>query len=80
MLNICISHNVCHNMLIHVVCILNFQPAEDPGGLPKQVGNKTECALLGFVKDIGKDYEAVREEMPEERLHKVCRIQTTGLS
>ena len=37
------------------------------------MGNKTECALLGFVKDIGKDYEAVREEMPEERLHKVRR-------
>ena len=48
-----------------------FQPADDPGGLPKQVGNKTECALLGFVKEIGKDYEAIREEMPEERLHKV---------
>jgi len=46
-------------------------PSDDPGGLPKQVGNKTECALLGFIKDIGKDYEAIREEMPEERLYKV---------
>ena len=58
-------------MLILITSLLRLQPADDPGGLPKQVGNKTECALLGFVMDIGKDYEAVREEMPEERLHKV---------
>jgi Ca2+ transporting ATPase len=42
-----------------------LQPGE-PGELPKQVGNKTECALLGFVTSLNKSYEKVRLEMPEE--------------
>ncbi|XP_049843239.1 plasma membrane calcium-transporting ATPase 2-like [Schistocerca gregaria] len=46
-------------------------PADSRGGLPKQFGNKTECALLGFVLSMGKDYEAVRADMPEESFTKV---------
>jgi len=41
------------------------------GGLAKQVGNKTECGLLGFVLDLQRDYAPVREQIPEERLYKV---------
>jgi Ca2+ transporting ATPase len=37
------------------------------GELPKQVGNKTECALLGFVLDLGKSYDAVRSKIAEEK-------------
>jgi len=47
------------------------QAPETKGDLPKQVGNKTECALLGFVMEIGKSYERLREEVPEEKMHKV---------
>ena len=36
-----------------------------------QIGNKTECALLGFVLDLGQSYDAIREDIPEERLYKV---------
>jgi hypothetical protein len=36
-----------------------------------QLGNKTECALLGFVKDLGQSYEAIRSEYPEENHTKV---------
>ena len=50
---------------------LSFQPPEKEGGLPRQVGNKTECALLGFVSDLKQDYHAVRSEVPEEKLYKV---------
>jgi Ca2+ transporting ATPase len=46
-------------------------PAETKGQLPKQVGNKTECALLGFVNDLGKKYDSYRKEMPEDKIHKV---------
>ena len=60
--------------------VLLLQPADDPGGLPKQVGNKTECALLGFVMDMGKDYEVVREEMPEECLHKVRVVAAAAVA
>jgi hypothetical protein len=31
----------------------------EPSGLPTQIGNKTECALLGFVIDLGVDYRQV---------------------
>lgn len=41
------------------------------GGLAKQVGNKTECGLLGLVLDLRQDYSPVREQIPEERLYKV---------
>jgi hypothetical protein len=34
----------------------------EPGGLPTQIGNKTECALLGFVIDLGVDYRQVSHE------------------
>ncbi|XP_067928988.1 plasma membrane calcium-transporting ATPase 2-like [Watersipora subatra] len=45
---------------------------EEPGNnLMQQVGNKTECALLGLVLSMGKDYKPVREEWPEHSLFKV---------
>ncbi|KAA0198336.1 Plasma membrane calcium-transporting ATPase [Fasciolopsis buskii] len=46
-------------------------PPDAAGALPKQVGNKTECALLGFVQSLGRNYEVVREQWPEEKLYKV---------
>jgi len=59
---------------------LIFQPPENKGDLPKQVGNKTECALLGFVLDLGQNYEAQREEVPEERIHKVYTFNSVRKS
>lgn len=47
-----------------------LQPKE-PGELPKQVGNKTECALLGFVLKLGKNYETIREDIPEPSFTRV---------
>ena len=41
-----------------------FQPTGDVGGLPMQIGNKTECALLGFVIDLGVDYRQVSSFTP----------------
>ncbi|CAI5695321.1 plasma membrane calcium-transporting ATPase 1 isoform X1 [Oreochromis niloticus] len=48
-----------------------IMPPERVGGLPRQVGNKTECALLGFTLDLLQDYQAIRNEIPEEQLFKV---------
>jgi P-type Ca2+ transporter type 2B len=42
-----------------------------PGTQKTQIGNKTECALLGFVLDLGQNYEDVRRQYPEESLVKV---------
>ncbi|TMS39882.1 hypothetical protein L596_006341 [Steinernema carpocapsae] len=41
------------------------------GGQRLQLGNKTECALLGFVLDLKQNYEDFRKETPEEKLFKV---------
>jgi Ca2+ transporting ATPase len=57
-----------------------LQPPEGAGDLPRQVGNKTECALLGFVLDLGQSYEAMREQMPEESLHKVYTFNSVRKS
>ncbi|CAO2636945.1 Plasma membrane calcium-transporting ATPase 4 [Lemmus lemmus] len=50
------------------------------GGLPRQVGNKTECALLGLVTDLKQDYQAVRNEVPEEKLFKVYTFNSVRKS
>lgn len=56
------------------------QPPEKEGGLPRQVGNKTECALLGFSNDLKRDYQAIRNEIPEEKLYKVYTFNSVRKS
>lgn len=36
-----------------------------------QVGNKTECAMLGFVLNLDMSYERVRNEIPEAKFTRV---------
>uniref|UniRef100_A0A7N8YBB9 Calcium-transporting ATPase n=1 Tax=Mastacembelus armatus TaxID=205130 RepID=A0A7N8YBB9_9TELE len=55
-------------------------PPDVEGGLAKQVGNKTECGLLGFVLDLHQDYTTVREQIPEERLYKVYTFNSVRKS
>ncbi|XP_009077437.1 PREDICTED: plasma membrane calcium-transporting ATPase 2 isoform X4 [Acanthisitta chloris] len=55
-------------------------PPEKEGGLPRQVGNKTECGLLGFVLDLKQDYEPVRSLIPEEKLYKVYTFNSVRKS
>ncbi|CAL8242518.1 unnamed protein product [Merluccius merluccius] len=53
---------------------------EKEGGLPRQVGNKTECALLGFASELKRDYQAIRNEIPEEKLYKVYTFNSVRKS
>ncbi|XP_069799761.1 plasma membrane calcium-transporting ATPase 3 isoform X2 [Dendropsophus ebraccatus] len=55
-------------------------PPEKEGALPQQVGNKTECALLGFVLDLQRDYQLVRDQIPEETLYKVYTFNSVRKS
>ncbi|XP_061731409.1 plasma membrane calcium-transporting ATPase 1-like isoform X1 [Nerophis ophidion] len=55
-------------------------PPEKEGGLPRHVGNKTECALLGLVLELKRDYQPIRDEVPEERLHKVYTFNSSRKS
>ncbi|XP_051516088.1 plasma membrane calcium-transporting ATPase 3 isoform X5 [Myxocyprinus asiaticus] len=55
-------------------------PPDVEGGLPKQVGNKTECGLLGFLLGLKRDYVPVREQIPEEKLYKVYTFNSVRKS
>ncbi|XP_032361692.1 plasma membrane calcium-transporting ATPase 1 isoform X1 [Etheostoma spectabile] len=57
-----------------------IMPPEKEGGLPRQVGNKTECSLLGFSNDLKRDYQAIRNEIPEEKLYKVYTFNSVRKS
>lgn len=60
--------------------VRTLQPPNKPNELPTQVGNKTECALLGFVLDLKQDYEKIRAEIPEEKLFKVYTFNSVRKS
>ncbi|KAK0152595.1 Plasma membrane calcium-transporting ATPase 1 [Merluccius polli] len=55
-------------------------PPEKVGGFPRQVGNMTECALLGFAADLELDYQDIRDRLPEEKLYKVYTFNSTRKS
>ena len=51
--------------------LILFQFSKNPAELPIQIGNKTECALLGFVMDLGEDYRKIRKAHPDTTFTKV---------
>ncbi|XP_071518783.1 plasma membrane calcium-transporting ATPase 2 isoform X3 [Panulirus ornatus] len=79
-----LPHHVAE-LLIHAISINSAYtsrvlPGDNPGDLPKQVGNKTECSLLGFVLDLGKSYQAIRDEVSEESFHRVYTFNSARKS
>lgn len=44
------------------------------------MGNKTECALLGFIRDMGKDFNAIRDRIPEESFTRVYTFNSVRKS
>ncbi|XP_056590536.1 plasma membrane calcium-transporting ATPase 2 isoform X2 [Triplophysa dalaica] len=46
-------------------------PSDQEGALPKQLGNKTECSLLGLVLELKQDYQRVRDLNSEDKFEKV---------
>ncbi|XP_050426571.1 plasma membrane calcium-transporting ATPase 3 isoform X8 [Adelges cooleyi] len=74
------------NLLVQAVSINSaytskIMPPDDPtSDLPKQVGNKTECALLGFVLALGKNYQTWRDDIPEEMLTRVYTFNSVRKS
>lgn len=72
-----IPNNVT-KLIVEGICVncaytSRIVPSDTPNQLSRQDGNKTECALLGFVLDLKGDYETVRESFPEETF---CRVYT----
>uniref|UniRef100_A0A8C5BMB6 Calcium-transporting ATPase n=1 Tax=Gadus morhua TaxID=8049 RepID=A0A8C5BMB6_GADMO len=73
------------DVLMHAISINSaytskILPPDIEGGLPKQVGNKTECGLLGLVLDLKRDYQPIRKQMPEELLYKVYTFNSARKS
>ncbi|XP_055419022.1 plasma membrane calcium-transporting ATPase 3 isoform X11 [Bubalus kerabau] len=73
------------DILVHAISInsaytTKILPPEKEGALPRQVGNKTECALLGFVLDLKRDFQPVREQIPEDKLYKVYTFNSVRKS
>ncbi|XP_014482520.1 PREDICTED: plasma membrane calcium-transporting ATPase 2 isoform X5 [Dinoponera quadriceps] len=54
--------------------------SQDSTELSMQVGNKTECALLGFVLALGKKYQTVRDDYPEETFTRVYTFNSVRKS
>ncbi|XP_063706569.1 plasma membrane calcium-transporting ATPase 2 isoform X3 [Culicoides brevitarsis] len=57
-----------------------LMPGLNPGDLAQQVGNKTECALLGFVEGLKQSYQAVRDDHPEESFTRVYTFNSVRKS
>ncbi|KAL3194358.1 hypothetical protein MRX96_016479 [Rhipicephalus microplus] len=75
-----VADKILYGISVNSAYTSRVMAPENPGELPKQVGNKTECALLGFVLDLGKDYQSVRDDIPEEMLHKVYTFNSVRKS
>ena len=41
-----------------------IEVSDKPNTLPAQIGNKTECGLLGFVDHLGGNYTTIRDANP----------------
>nr|CDS15502.1 Ca2 transporting ATPase plasma membrane [Echinococcus granulosus] len=70
-LNPKLAHLVIHGIAINSGYTSRVLPPKRPTDLPTQLGNKTECALLGFVHTLGASYEDIRQQWPEDSLLKV---------
>lgn len=74
------------NMIIQAISVncaytTRIMPSDDPtNDVPKQVGNKTECALLGFVNALGKNYQTIRDDIPEEMFTRVYTFNSVRKS
>ncbi|XP_040178819.1 plasma membrane calcium-transporting ATPase 3 isoform X5 [Rana temporaria] len=73
------------DLLVNAIAIncaytTNILPPDKEGALPQQIGNKTECALLGFVLDLQRDYQLVRDQIPEETIYKVYTFNSVRKS
>uniref|UniRef100_UPI00398E367E plasma membrane calcium-transporting ATPase 1-like isoform X1 n=1 Tax=Pristiophorus japonicus TaxID=55135 RepID=UPI00398E367E len=75
-----VMERIVNGIAVNSAYTTKILPPEKEGGLPRHVGNKTECALLGFVLDLKQDYQAIRNEIPEEKLYKVYTFNSARKS
>ncbi|XP_015433532.1 PREDICTED: LOW QUALITY PROTEIN: plasma membrane calcium-transporting ATPase 2 [Dufourea novaeangliae] len=72
------------NLIIQAISVNSaytsrIMPTQDHE-LSLQVGNKTECALLGFVVALGMNYQTIRDDQPEETFTRVYTFNSVRKS
>ncbi|GMT24756.1 hypothetical protein PFISCL1PPCAC_16053 [Pristionchus fissidentatus] len=55
-------------------------PAKVQGEQATQLGNKTECGMLGFVLGLGQSYQTIRDHNPEDGIFKVYTFNSVRKS
>ncbi|RZC38902.1 plasma membrane calcium-transporting ATPase 2 [Asbolus verrucosus] len=75
-----VGNTILQGISVNCAYTSRVMPPEDPSELPKQVGNKTECALLGFVLGLGKNYQTIRDDYPEESFIRVYTFNSVRKS
>uniref|UniRef100_A0A1I8GWH9 Calcium-transporting ATPase n=1 Tax=Macrostomum lignano TaxID=282301 RepID=A0A1I8GWH9_9PLAT len=75
-----LSEILCRAISLNSGYTSRIMPAEQANELPKQIGNKTECALLGYVEAMGRNYDDYRREVPEEAIHKIYTFNSVRKS
>uniref|UniRef100_A0A915LVS2 Calcium-transporting ATPase n=1 Tax=Meloidogyne javanica TaxID=6303 RepID=A0A915LVS2_MELJA len=73
------------DLLIHCISINSSYssqvlPPKKVGENMQQLGNKTECGLLGFVLSLGQSYQTIRDAYPEELIFKVYTFNSVRKS
>ena len=66
----------CHKL----INFASFQAPSDGQGLPTQLGNKTECSLLGFILELGETYQSHRDEHPTDSFAHVYTFNSSRKS
>lgn len=54
--------------------------SENPDEQMTHLGNKTECALLGFVLNLGQSYQQIRDAHPDDSFHKIFTFNSSRKS
>ncbi|XP_057323720.1 plasma membrane calcium-transporting ATPase 2 isoform X9 [Microplitis mediator] len=75
-----VGNLIVQSISINSAYTSRIMPSQDPTELPMQVGNKTECALLGFVLAMGQNYQTVRDDQPEETFTRVYTFNSVRKS
>ncbi|TKR96747.1 hypothetical protein L596_010725 [Steinernema carpocapsae] len=71
---------ICNLISINSSFASQVLPPTQAGEQMTQLGNKTECGLLGFVLGLGQSYQEIRDKNPEESLFKVYTFNSVRKS
>ncbi|CEF71354.1 Plasma membrane calcium-transporting ATPase 3 [Strongyloides ratti] len=71
---------MCENISINSAYSTQVVPPKKMGDQPQQLGNKTECGMLGFVLALGQSYQSIRDKNPEKSLFKVYTFNSVRKS